>query len=273
MRITQKQSLLLFLTALLVLALNDHYLKYAFPGFFTGKLSDFVGIIAFYLFLTYLFPDKKFLHGIITILIFTWWKSPFSQDVILFLNSHGFFAIGRTIDYSDFWCLLVIPVIFLFISEINRPRFSSRFIQPLILVSAFIVLCSTTVMHSRPIYINTQYKIDKTPDEILKIWFEQDSVRDENIYRDTTNFRYNIHGQVYWIHQIYIPDAKTDTTNANFKKPLVSASITLLSDTLAISKKQTYVYFNYIYNLPFAEAQPNKVYKKWFKENYIEILK
>lgn len=273
MRINSKSLVLVFVSALIILAINDHYLKYAFPGFLTGKLSDAVGIIAFYLFLSFLFPDKKIFSCFLTVLIFTWWKSPLSQGVIDFFNASRLFTIGRTIDYTDFWCLLVIPVIFLFLSEINQPRFNPRFIQPLILVSAFIVFCSTTVMHSRPIYINAQYKIDKTPDEILKIWFEQDSVRDENIYRDTTNFRYNIHGQVYWIHQIYIPDAKTDTTNANFTMELVSASITLLNDTLAISKKQTYVYFNFIYNSSFAEAQPNKVYKKWFKENYIEILK
>lgn len=128
-------------------------------------------------------------------------------------------------------------------------------------------------MHPRPIIINTQYKIDKTPDEILKIWFAQDSLRDENIYRDTTNFRHNKHGQVYWIHKIYIPNEKTDTTHYFSKHPLVSASITFLNDTLAISNKQTYIYFNHINYWPYGEPHKKKVYKKWFKENYIEILK
>ncbi len=38
-----------------LLALNDHYLKYAYPGFLTGKLSDFCGLFFFPLFLCALF--------------------------------------------------------------------------------------------------------------------------------------------------------------------------------------------------------------------------
>lgn len=38
-----------------LLALNDHYLKYAYPGSLTGKLSDFCGLFFFPLFLCALF--------------------------------------------------------------------------------------------------------------------------------------------------------------------------------------------------------------------------
>ncbi len=34
-----------------ILALNDHYLKYVWPGWITGKLSDFCGLFFFPLFL------------------------------------------------------------------------------------------------------------------------------------------------------------------------------------------------------------------------------
>lgn len=43
-----------FLPCLLVLALNDHFLKYGYPGWLTGKLSDFAGLLIFPLFLAYL---------------------------------------------------------------------------------------------------------------------------------------------------------------------------------------------------------------------------
>lgn len=36
----------------LILFLNDHYLKWLFPGFFTGKLSDFLGVFVLPIFLS-----------------------------------------------------------------------------------------------------------------------------------------------------------------------------------------------------------------------------
>ena len=40
------------LAGLLLLTLNDHYWKYAFPGFWTGKISDFAGMLFFPFLLT-----------------------------------------------------------------------------------------------------------------------------------------------------------------------------------------------------------------------------
>ena len=37
--------------AVLLTALNDHYLKYAYPSFLTGKISDFAGVFFFPIFL------------------------------------------------------------------------------------------------------------------------------------------------------------------------------------------------------------------------------
>lgn len=39
------------LLAVVLTAVNDHYLKYQYPGFITGKLSDFTGLFFFPLFL------------------------------------------------------------------------------------------------------------------------------------------------------------------------------------------------------------------------------
>lgn len=43
------------LIAVVVTAVNDHYLKYAHPSFLTGKISDFAGIFFFPIFLCALF--------------------------------------------------------------------------------------------------------------------------------------------------------------------------------------------------------------------------
>jgi hypothetical protein len=39
------------LLAVAIMALNDHYLKMAYPGMITGKLSDFMGVFYFPIFL------------------------------------------------------------------------------------------------------------------------------------------------------------------------------------------------------------------------------
>lgn len=49
---TSLMSRVLPLLAVALLAVNDHLLKQCFPGFLTGKLSDFAGLFFFPLFLT-----------------------------------------------------------------------------------------------------------------------------------------------------------------------------------------------------------------------------
>jgi hypothetical protein len=39
------------LTAVALMAINDHWLKYSYPSWFTGKLSDFAGVFYFPIFL------------------------------------------------------------------------------------------------------------------------------------------------------------------------------------------------------------------------------
>lgn len=50
---------LVFLFCVLVLFVNDHYLKLKFSNWLTGKLSDGAGIIIFPLLLAFLFPKLK----------------------------------------------------------------------------------------------------------------------------------------------------------------------------------------------------------------------
>lgn len=45
--------------AIVVLLINDQYLKYAYPSWFTGKLSDFAGLIFFPILLEPLIKSRK----------------------------------------------------------------------------------------------------------------------------------------------------------------------------------------------------------------------
>lgn len=97
-----------FLLALVVLALNDHVLKQAWPCWFTGKLSDVAGLFAFGWFWAALVPHRR--DSVLTAIavLFTWWKSPLSQSVIDGWNGMGLWTMRRVVDATDLPVLTVL---------------------------------------------------------------------------------------------------------------------------------------------------------------------
>src|SRR5258706_11127819 len=125
----RKYSLLLhplFLISILLLLLNDIYLKYAFHNWVTGKLSDFAGLFAFTIFLLVFFPGYKKPVIIFCGLFFIWWKSPFSQSFINDINSFSPFPVARVIDYSDLIALAVLPGVSFISNKIYDPDIPYR---------------------------------------------------------------------------------------------------------------------------------------------------
>ena len=108
-----------FLFCLLTLLLNDHCLKYEFANWITGKLSDMAGIIILPLLLTFVFPKLKQHATWISALLFTFWKSPFSQDLINLYNLYSFIQISRVIDLTDLYVLLLLPIPHFLIKRID----------------------------------------------------------------------------------------------------------------------------------------------------------
>jgi hypothetical protein len=111
-----------FLTALVVLALNDHVLKWAFPGWFTGKLSDVAGLYAFAWFICGFVPRCKAMVLVLVAAVFVWWKSPLSGAFIHYWNTGTDFLLQRVVDPTD---LLALPVLLL----VDPHRFRDRFAQ------------------------------------------------------------------------------------------------------------------------------------------------
>ena len=99
----------LFLVAVVLLMLNDFYFKYQFHNYFTGKLSDVVGLFAFPYFFSTFFPKRAKLIYVFTAVYFTFWKSGLSQPLIDAAHSIGL-GIGRTIDYTDCFALFILPL-------------------------------------------------------------------------------------------------------------------------------------------------------------------
>ena len=88
----------------------DLYLKYAFPGLITGKLSDFAGIFLVTVLAFALLPRRRLLSTLLIVLLFAWWKSPLSQPVIDAINAIAPVRFARVVDYWDLLAFSMIPV-------------------------------------------------------------------------------------------------------------------------------------------------------------------
>jgi len=118
-----RQSFLLnipFLLGLALLIINDHYLKAAFGNWFTGKFSDIAGILILPLFLKFIFMRSNRFSILATLLIFVFWKSPFSSPFIDFYNTFSPIAIVRIVDYSDFLAFAVLPFSYYIMENIEK---------------------------------------------------------------------------------------------------------------------------------------------------------
>lgn len=129
-KLTPKQSNYLlnlpFIIGLVFLVLNDHYLKGAYGNWFTGKLSDFAGILILPLFLKFVFKRSNRTSVIMTLVLFVFWKSPFSQPFIEFYNSISPISTHRIVDYTDFWAFLMLPVSYYILENIKQFHFDYK---------------------------------------------------------------------------------------------------------------------------------------------------
>ena len=137
-----------FVLALAVLLVNDWFLKQAFPGFITGKLSDFAGLAVVALPLFAAFPRHARAIYLAIGGAFLWWKSPASGSFISYMNDVLPFSIGRTVDYSDLVALAVLPMCSRFAA--NEPRSAvrsdtlRRWLLPPVLVAALFGVMATS---------------------------------------------------------------------------------------------------------------------------------
>jgi hypothetical protein len=98
-----------FLLSLGLLIANDTCLKSAWPGWVTGKLSDFAGMALLGLLLYTMFPRRTWSISLGLAAGFLYWKSEASDALIAAFNTLGWWNAGRTVDYSDMIALTVLP--------------------------------------------------------------------------------------------------------------------------------------------------------------------
>ncbi|WP_026601297.1 hypothetical protein [Methylomonas sp. 11b] len=128
-----------FLICLVSLIANDWWLKAAYPGVFTGKLSDFAGVAVVSLMTFSALPHRKWLLCLLISVTFLWWKSPLSDSMIHLANSLSILRIGRVVDYSDLWALLVVPVCLHVSEKQSRFRIASKYFRKMLTVPVSVV--------------------------------------------------------------------------------------------------------------------------------------
>lgn len=144
-----------FVVSLLVLLLNDFWLKYAFPGVVSGKLSDFAGIGMVTMLLLAMCPRRSLFVYLLVAAGFVFWKSPASQPLIDVLNAYLPFPTARTVDYSDLLALLAMP---LYASAAQRSQvrvpggLGRRLLMPPVAAATAFALMATSVPRIDQLY-------------------------------------------------------------------------------------------------------------------------
>ncbi|MEA2205146.1 MAG: hypothetical protein QOE77_1922 [Blastocatellia bacterium] len=153
-----------FLVSLFVLLLNDFILKEQFHSVLTGKLSDFAGLFVFPLFWAAFLPRRKSLIYLLTAFLFIFWKSAYSQPLIEVWDNLPFFSIARTVDYSDFAALVVLPFSYAY----GRRPFYFRMQYPALCSIAIVSLFAfTATQFSQKVPYANEYQFQTSKKELM----------------------------------------------------------------------------------------------------------
>jgi len=144
-----------FLLALSLLITNDLLWKDVYHNWFTGKLSDFAGLYALFLFTQGVFNLDLVKLRFVLIGSFVWWKSEFSQAFIEIWNTLPVFNLHREVDYSD---LLAISVLFL-------PRVNIQTLPSTMAGRVTLAIISVIAFVATSIPANTVFVIDQRMQE------------------------------------------------------------------------------------------------------------
>lgn len=191
-----------FLSCVIVLFLNDHLFKFQYKSWFTGKLSDVVGIILLPMLLTYLFPKLKENSVFTAGLLFIFWKSPFSESFIKIYNIISPISIHRIVDYSDLLVLLLLPIPYFLIKNSNvLHQFSLKRINAFaVLLPTVFVLMSTSQLHTYSYspetgnltFRETKFEIKKTEVDLLKEFQNQNIILVKDTAVILESLRYDV---------------------------------------------------------------------------------
>jgi len=244
---------LVFLFALFTLILNDAILKWQFHNWWTGKLSDAAGLIVAPIFLFILFPKIK-QHAVFALgLFFIFWKSPFSQSMIDFVNSLSALNFHRVVDYSDLITLPFLGIPYFLIGKNRKPILLGIFkkFNPSLLIlvlTSFTLFSTSMVRYAFPegdIYLGKSFKVKKSKDYIFNKFEQKGYVIKDTTFSDSIS-RYNS----YFFIENFVLNRDT----------LFNVKFNLTEE----SKRKTQIY---IINISFNEAYDKQSWREMRRES------
>jgi hypothetical protein len=156
-----------FMLSVVVLLLNDFWLKQSFPGVLSGKCSDFAGIAIVTLLSLAIYPRRAYPVFIGVATGFAFWKSPLSQPLIEGINSWLPWSIGRVIDYTDLLALIVMPACTRVVTNASVFQPPAQSVRRL-LFPPMVVLTSFGLIATPATLVHRQYNLQPTSSTTLE---------------------------------------------------------------------------------------------------------
>jgi hypothetical protein len=223
----------IFMLALVLLIVNDHFWKANYANVLTGKLSDFAGLILLPLCLAYLFPRLRERAVLWSALFFLFWKTPLASPFIEWYNLIAPIPISRVVDYTDYIAFAILPLPWWMIRQpelfkpLALPLRASPWSWGLLLVTSvsFVATSPPYWLHlsaeapGNVRFYESPYKVEKSPTEILARLTEEGIVFEQYERQDSTGIYYYrylsdsnsaVRYQFYVIPQLILDD---DTLN------------------------------------------------------------
>jgi hypothetical protein len=197
----------LFVLALGLLLLNDFYLKYEYSTFLTGKLSDFAGLFIFPYFLSSVRINWTKSIYIVTAVLFVFWKSPYSQELIDSARTLGI-GFNRVIDYTDLFALIILPFSFWYFQKqlLTAIKINKYLTVPLSVISLFAIWATTLPREKVDLNLtlNEEYVLEMSKADIFS------SIQAGHGYSDTLTK--NLTDSVFYLHFDIIDENRVDIT-------------------------------------------------------------
>ncbi|MCJ8164487.1 hypothetical protein MKJ04_06485 [Pontibacter sp. E15-1] len=219
----------LFVVGLVTLLLNDFYLKYSFSNELTGKLSDVAGLFIFPYFFSSVKPQYRKIIYWATAFAFIGWKSSFSQSLIDFGNSIGI-GFHRTIDYSDLFTLLILPLSYRYFTSISYQSFSFK--SPVVAILAIASLFSFTATTLPRQEVKLEADTDRS--FVLDMSKEEFFNRISPAHGYSNALHQNLNDSLFYLY-FYLPELKADVTALASITNITSDKVVILLDSVISS--------------------------------------
>jgi hypothetical protein len=257
----------LFIIGLLILIINDHVLKYTYPNILTGKLSDFSGLFIFPIFFSAFWYGKRRLIYILTDLIFIFWKSSFSQELIDTWNGFGVIGVSRVVDYYDLFALTILPLSLKYIESLKTSKNSFTLKPTLIGGLSIIAFCATSLPRQ-----SFKPTIDSDKVYILNMSKTEFFEKVQPGYGFSDTIQKNMDDSLFYCHYD-IQNVPSDLTAIIILKQISDSTISIELDSIheyAITGKL----FKGIKqkHIDYMESLKLEDFEADFEENFIKVL-